>query len=300
MDPDTLFGDIVKQYRQHLDLTQAELARRVACATITIRKIEYNSLRPSIQIAERLATSLKIPLEEQAAFVRLARSSLLTTPTPQPLPTPPPTPEEIGLEDLSGRAIRGYELSDRIGRGRIWRRLPRRTTAHRARGGGQDHPAPLRRPPGIHPPLRSRSTAGRPPGAPPHRAALRLLARARAAFLVMRLMRGGSLHSLLKDVPLSLDFILQLLNQVGAALFSAHRKGIIHRDLKPTNILLDEDQNTYLADFGVAKNLGSPVQSSDTMLAGIIGSPAYVSPEQLSRRSYPAPGGHLFPGCAAV
>jgi len=57
MDRDISFGSIVKEHRQSLDLTQAELARRVACATITIRKIEYDSLRPSIQIAERLATS---------------------------------------------------------------------------------------------------------------------------------------------------------------------------------------------------------------------------------------------------
>jgi len=57
MDRDISFGGMVKEHRQSLDLTQAELARRVACATITIRKIEYDSLRPSIQIAERLATS---------------------------------------------------------------------------------------------------------------------------------------------------------------------------------------------------------------------------------------------------
>lgn len=75
MDRDISFGSIVKEHRQSLDLTQAELARRVACATITMRKIEYDALRPSIQIAERLASSLKIPLEERAAFVRLASSA---------------------------------------------------------------------------------------------------------------------------------------------------------------------------------------------------------------------------------
>jgi DNA-binding XRE family transcriptional regulator len=80
MDRDIFFGDIVKEHRAALDLTQAELARRVACATITIRKIEADALRPSIQIAERLATSLKIPLEERAAFVRLARASTLKLP----------------------------------------------------------------------------------------------------------------------------------------------------------------------------------------------------------------------------
>jgi WD40 repeat protein/serine/threonine protein kinase/DNA-binding XRE family transcriptional regulator len=281
MDHDISFGNIVKEHRQALDLTQAELARRVACATITIRKIEANALRPSIQIAERLATSLKIPLEDRAAFVRLARTSTLKTPTPQPLPTPPPTPDEIGLEDLSGRAIRGYELGDLMGEGgfgvvyRAIQPLVEREVAVKIiLPRYADHPEFIRRFEAEaqlvarleHPHIVPLYDYWREPG---------------AAFLVMRLMRGGSLHSRLKEGPLTLDFILRLLNQVGGALFSAHRMGVIHRDLKPANILLDEDENTYLADFGVAKNLASPEQTSDTMLAGIIGSPAYVSPEQI-------------------
>jgi WD40 repeat protein/serine/threonine protein kinase/DNA-binding XRE family transcriptional regulator len=281
MDREISFGGIVKEHRQILDLTQAELARRVACATITIRKIEYDSLRPSIQIAERLATSLKIPLEERAAFVRLARTASLKTPTPQPLPTPPPTPDEIGLEDLSGRAIRGYELGDLMGEGgfgvvyrAIQPHVEREVAVKIILPRYADHPEFIRRFEAEaqlvarleHPHIVPLYDYWREPG---------------AAFLVMRLMRGGSLHSRLKEGPLSLDFTLRLLNQVGGALYSAHRMGVIHRDLKPANILLDEDENTYLADFGVAKNLGSPDQTSDTMLAGIIGSPAYVSPEQI-------------------
>ena len=117
MNEEISFGQIVKERRRALDLTQAELARRVACATITVRKIEADALRPSQQIAERLAMALNIPLEERARFVRLARLALHDTPKPTPLPTPPPAPEEIGDEDLSGRAIRGYELGERIGAG---------------------------------------------------------------------------------------------------------------------------------------------------------------------------------------
>jgi transcriptional regulator with XRE-family HTH domain len=107
------FGAIVKERRQDLGLTQAELARRVGCATVTIRRIEYDTLRPSVQIAERLALALSIPEAEQIAFVRLARSG----PSVSPLPIPPPAPEEIGQADLTGRAVRGFELSERLGEG---------------------------------------------------------------------------------------------------------------------------------------------------------------------------------------
>jgi transcriptional regulator with XRE-family HTH domain len=69
------FGAIVKERRQALGLTQAELARRVGCATVTIRRIEYNTLRPSVQIAEGLALALNLPEAEQISFVRLARAS---------------------------------------------------------------------------------------------------------------------------------------------------------------------------------------------------------------------------------
>jgi transcriptional regulator with XRE-family HTH domain len=113
MDPAASFGQIVRERRQSLGLTQAELARRVGCAIVTVRKVETDALRPSVQIAERLALALHIPEAEQIAFVRLARAARPLT----PLPPPPPAPEEIGQADLSGRAIRGYQLGERIGSG---------------------------------------------------------------------------------------------------------------------------------------------------------------------------------------
>ncbi|MCB0196710.1 MAG: helix-turn-helix domain-containing protein, partial [Anaerolineae bacterium] len=113
MDQRVPFGSIVKERRHLLGLTQAELGRRVGCAAITIRKIEADSLRPSVQVAEHLAVALNIPEAEHLAFIRLARAER----DPAPLPTPQPFPEEIGSEDLSGRAVRGFELAERIGMG---------------------------------------------------------------------------------------------------------------------------------------------------------------------------------------
>ena len=94
------FGQVVKARRSEMGLTQEELARRVGCASVTVRKIEYSNLRPSVQIAERLAMSLNLPLEERADFVRLARAE--RAPLVEPRPTPSPLLEESGIEDLSG------------------------------------------------------------------------------------------------------------------------------------------------------------------------------------------------------
>jgi len=66
------------------------------------------------------------------------------------------------------------------------------------------------------------------------------------AYLVMRLMKGGSLETIIQTDPLPLAKVSQILEQVASALAAAHRRGIVHRDLKPANILLDEDGNAYL------------------------------------------------------
>src|SRR5262245_59331670 len=105
-----------------------------------------------------------------------------------------------------------------------------------------------------------------------------------SAFLVMRYVRGGSLHDRLIGEPWSPQAVTGLLDQLGAALTIAHRHGVIHRDLKPANILLDEDNNAYLADFGIAKDLGAAddtIAPVTTQTGTVVGSPAYISPEQI-------------------
>ena len=73
MDLETSFGRWIRTRRRALDLTQDDLARQVGCSVETIRKIEADERRPSRQIAERLANCLKIPAEERAAIITLAR-----------------------------------------------------------------------------------------------------------------------------------------------------------------------------------------------------------------------------------
>jgi predicted ATPase/transcriptional regulator with XRE-family HTH domain len=79
------FGIWLRRRRRALDLTQAELAQRVGCATITIRRIEADDLRPSLEIAERLSVCLDIPEAERAAFLAAARAERSVDTLPQPL-----------------------------------------------------------------------------------------------------------------------------------------------------------------------------------------------------------------------
>lgn len=98
------------------------------------------------------------------------------------------------------------------------------------------------------------------------------------AYLVMRWLRGGSLRDALQNGPFELRLAALILDQIGSALSLAHRNGIIHRDIKPGNILLDEDGNAYLTDFGIAKDLNLATQN--TQQETIVGSLDYISPEQ--------------------
>ncbi|MGB5057617.1 MAG: protein kinase [Candidatus Promineifilaceae bacterium] len=99
-----------------------------------------------------------------------------------------------------------------------------------------------------------------------------------SAYLVMRWLRGGSLSQSLQNGPWPLPQAAALLDQIAGALAVAHRRGIVHRDVKPANILLDEEGNAYLSDFGIAKDLLHPANL--TAPDAIAGSLAYISPEQ--------------------
>lgn len=99
-----------------------------------------------------------------------------------------------------------------------------------------------------------------------------------SAYIVMRYLKGGNLlTSLEQGGPWPLAAAATLIDQIGAALSAAHRNGIVHQDLKPENILLDTEQNAYLSDFGIAKD----IVTGATDASERYGSPGYASPEQI-------------------
>jgi serine/threonine protein kinase/ligand-binding sensor domain-containing protein len=98
-------------------------------------------------------------------------------------------------------------------------------------------------------------------------------------YLVMRYVRAGTLKDLIdREGPMEVQEAARILGQVGSALDCAHSQGVVHRDIKPSNILIDQDGNTFLTDFGIAKLVAETAQL--TASGAIIGTPAYMSPEQ--------------------
>jgi eukaryotic-like serine/threonine-protein kinase len=102
-------------------------------------------------------------------------------------------------------------------------------------------------------------------------------------FYTMPFVDGVSLRRRIdEEGPLPLDVACRLTREIADALQHAHDRGVVHRDVKPDNVLL-RDGHAIVADFGVARAIYSVVDSTIITGAGLaIGTPAYMSPEQLS------------------
>jgi hypothetical protein len=97
-------------------------------------------------------------------------------------------------------------------------------------------------------------------------------------YISMRLIRGTNLHGLVKSGQLTPPRAVKLLSQVADALDAAHGAGLLHRDVKPQNILVDEQDRAFLADFGITKAADG---TAYTGTGGFLGTLAYAAPEQI-------------------
>lgn len=101
-------------------------------------------------------------------------------------------------------------------------------------------------------------------------------------FISMAYYQGETLKDKIERGPVSLQEAIQLTRQVGEGLSKAHEMGIVHRDIKPANLMVTADQVVKILDFGVAK---FQRKTRFTSPGSIIGTPAYMSPEQASGKT---------------
>jgi serine/threonine-protein kinase len=98
------------------------------------------------------------------------------------------------------------------------------------------------------------------------------------AYIFMEIVNGPPLDKMLKSQQTpDKEMLLSILRQVAAALDYAHKKGIVHRDIKPANLMVHEDGTAKVTDFGVAKIVSQQMTQAGT----IMGTPSYMSPEQV-------------------
>ncbi len=120
-----------------------------------------------------------------------------------------------------------------------------------------------------------------------------------APYMVLDFVPGQSLESYIRNGPLPVDTTLSIVSQLAEALGYAHGNGIFHRDLKPSNVLIIENEETLsvrLIDFGVAK---LSFAQEPTIVQGItvVGTPAYMSPDQVNGFQYDARSEIYSLGC---
>jgi len=97
-------------------------------------------------------------------------------------------------------------------------------------------------------------------------------------YIVMRFLPTGTLEDRIGISGVELKDAVKYIRQIASALDYAHSKGVIHRDLKPGNVMIDNQDNTFLTDFGIAKSVESDQRLTKT--DNVVGTPLYMSPEQ--------------------
>ena len=248
---------------------------------------ELRALWAAAQIADELTRPAG-----GASAARAAELAGQLTTTGGPTGVPPaagPLPRDFG----------DFELLEEVGRGgmgvvyRAWERGLRRTVALKmvlrggdateaelARFAAEARAAALLDHPGIVAVHGAGVYDGRP-------------------YFSMRYVEGQTLGALMAGGPLKPREAARLLAQVARAVQHAHAHGVLHRDLKPSNVLIDRAGRPLVTDFGLAKCVAPPaggaVETALTRSGDVVGTPAYMAPEQVSgRRGTPGSGSDVY------
>ena len=119
-------------------------------------------------------------------------------------------------------------------------------------------------------------------------------------YIVMEHIEGQTLDALARTGPVPIRQVLDIAHELAQALEAAHRKGLVHRDLKPTNVMLTEHGHVKVLDFGLAKQVQGDARMERSTEAALtdagtrLGTPAYMSPEQILGADLDLALGHLL------
>jgi serine/threonine protein kinase len=103
-------------------------------------------------------------------------------------------------------------------------------------------------------------------------------------YVLMEFIDGANLRELERTKSISPEQALAIVPQICEALQFAHNEGIVHRDIKPENLLLDKKGRLKITDFGIAKIVGLPGQTTTlTGVRDVVGTPHYMAPEQIEK-----------------
>ncbi|WP_437618174.1 protein kinase domain-containing protein [Sorangium sp. So ce1151] len=201
-----------------------------------------------------------------------------------------PTLEDADLRAMVGRRVGAYEITGLLARGGMGIVFSGRDTRLQRPVAIKALPRAVTDDPGQRARLR-REAKLLASISHPNIATIYGLEQDEADYLVMELVDGSTLSERLSRGPLPVAEALSLSLQIGRGVQAAHEAALIHRDLKPSNVLLTRDGKVKLVDFGIARAVkpdaddGAPLSAATLTLPFIIlGTPGYMSPEQIRGR----------------